>query len=236
MCEILKKIIFNSHSTNVTCPSHFLKIDKAGRQDFRLKSFSEILLISPRRHLTFVKYSIRSNIYIVHVFYLNLIWYWSLSNWWSIRWGTLSLIDRSPIKQITYSVMQSYQNDFFCYVVLYSVNMYIGMRGNILEQIYEQQICWIFAMMILNQIYEFLFEKWRYDLYMHFLNQLEKPTKRGEGVRGCPLRKKNFFRCSFLICNRWKNNYILFKTTYPNINISVVVYCVLVVGGKTHRL
>ena len=30
--------------------------------------------------------------------------------------------------------------------------------------------------------------------------------------------------------------YILFKTIYPNINISVFIYFLLVVGGKTHSL
>ena len=43
----------------------------------------------------------------------------------------------------------------------------------------------------------------------------------------------------FLICSRWKIKWILFKTTYPNINMIVlcIVYCVFIVAGlKTHSL
>ena len=46
-------------------------------------------------------------------------------------------------------------------------------------------------------------------------------TKREEGVKGCLLGKQELFEILLLICSHWKINYILFKTTYPNI---ILVY------------
>ena len=46
------------------------------------------------------------------------------------------------------------------------------------------------------------------------------------------MEKKTFF--FFLICSRLKIKYILFETKYPDINISVLVYCV--VGRQTHSV
>ena len=71
---------------------------------------------------------------------------------------------------------------------------------------------------------------------------LGKPQKKmfffivDKGGRGCqcPLRKKEPFCWFFFICSRLKIKYILFKTSYPNIIISVLVYCV--VGRQTHSI
>ena len=57
---------------------------------------------------------------------------------------------------------------------------------------------------------------------------VDSPLTGGGGGKGLSTKEKKIM--FFLICSRWKIKYILSKTTYPNINISVLVYCVLVVG------
>ena len=61
-----------------------------------------------------------------------------------------------------------------------------------------------------------------------FFSGQSTKRRREEGLRGCLLRKKELF---FVAVEKIK--YILFKTTYPNIKITVLVYCVLSIGKLT---
>ena len=90
-------------------------------------------------------------------------------------------------------------------------------------QLYQSLLFFLFLILILSDITYITFL--RLPLYNKFF--FSGQSTKGKGLS--TLRKKQLFSnvFFFLVCRRWKIKYILLKTAYPNIDISVLVYYVL---------